>query len=64
MLNKPQLNRRYVVRPGDTLWALAEHNYGSHNLVTTTPFLAAANLIGDPNRIDVGQVIFFPALSL
>ncbi|MCX5043574.1 LysM peptidoglycan-binding domain-containing protein [Aldersonia sp. NBC_00410] len=64
VLNKPQLNRRYVVRPGDTLWALAEHNYGSHNLVTTTPFLAAANLIGDPNRIDVGQVIFFPALSL
>jgi nucleoid-associated protein YgaU len=63
VLNKPRLNRRHVVASGDTLWALAEHNYGSHNLVVTTPFLAAANLIHDPNRIDVGQVVFFPALS-
>jgi len=63
VLNKPRLNRRHVVAPGDTVWALAKDNYGANQLTVTVPFLAAANLIPDPNLINVGQVIFFPDLS-
>lgn len=63
VLNKPRLNRRYVVRPGDTLSALAADNYGPNQLGMMWTYLAAANQIPDPNRIDVGQVIFFPELT-
>ncbi len=46
--------RRYVVQPGDTLWALARR-FG-----VSLEALAEANAISDPNRLVVGQVLVVP----
>jgi nucleoid-associated protein YgaU len=62
----PRLNRRYTVVAGDTLWRLAQDNYGDGGdarTQTLVAMIAAANHIGDPNRINVGQVIYFPSLD-
>jgi murein DD-endopeptidase MepM/ murein hydrolase activator NlpD len=45
---------RHVVQVGDTLSALAEQ-YGS-----TVPAIVAANVLTDPDRIEVGQVLVAP----
>ncbi len=47
----------YVVRPGDTLGAIAARNG------TTVAALAALNGLGDPNRLAVGRRLSIPAGS-
>jgi len=51
--------REHVVRPGDTLWAIAEANYGSGH---EYPRIARANpsVITDPDLIFPGQVLKIP----
>ena len=51
--------REHLVRPGDTLWAIAEANYGNGsdfpNIVRANP-----NQITDPDLIFPGQVLKVP----
>lgn len=51
--------REHVVQSGDTLWAIAEANYGNGNefsrIVRANP-----NQISDPNLIFPGQVLKIP----
>jgi Immunoglobulin-like domain of bacterial spore germination/LysM domain len=51
--------REHVVQPGDTLWAIAQANYGNGNQF---PLIVRANptQITDPDLIVVGQVLKIP----
>lgn len=51
----------YVVRRGDTLWAIAERTYGDPLL---WPQIAAANSIPDGNLILIGMKLRLPPLAL
>jgi nucleoid-associated protein YgaU len=65
VLIQPRLNRRRTVVPGDTLWKLANDNYGDYGAdrtLTLVKLIAAANLIDDPDHITVGQIVYFPSL--
>ncbi|WP_229745919.1 LysM peptidoglycan-binding domain-containing protein [Rhodococcoides trifolii] len=59
VLIRPGLNRRYTVEPGDTLTHLAQYYMGDAGAAN---LLAAANHIADPNRIEVGRIVFFPEM--
>jgi hypothetical protein len=50
---------RHVVRPGETLWAIAAQQYG---YPTVYPDIAGANRIGDPDLIFPGQELVLPAV--
>lgn len=52
-----QVGATYLVRPGDTLWELAERFYGDGDL---SRWLAEANGIPDPGRIVPGQRVALP----
>lgn len=60
VLIRPGLNRRHTVVAGDTLRRLAQFHYGNADAF---PIIAAANHLTDPNKISVGQVLFFPDLT-
>lgn len=67
VLVRPLLNRRHRVVAGDTLWDLANQNYGDGGVdrtLTLVKMVAAANLLPDPDEIAVGQLIFFPSFEL
>jgi nucleoid-associated protein YgaU len=67
VLARPWLNRRQRVVAGDTLWELANQNYGDGGVdrtLTLVKMVAAANLLPDPDEITVGQMIFFPSFEL
>lgn len=51
--------REHLVRRGDTLWAIAQSNYGSGS---EYPLIVRANphLITDPDRIFPGQLLRIP----
>lgn len=49
--------RRYTVRAGDTLWAIAERHYGDGNLWGR---IADANGVRDPRRLAIGAVLTIP----
>ena len=52
---------------GDTLWKLAEDNYGdggADRTVTLVGVVAAANFIDDPDHITPGQVVYFASFEL
>lgn len=63
VLIQPRLNRRHQVTAGDTLWQLTTDHYGDHDVDARVALVAAANRIEDPDHIEDGQVIFFPALG-
>jgi nucleoid-associated protein YgaU len=66
VLMRPRLNRRYSVKHGDTLWNLAQDNYGDggdERTRTMVALIAAANLIDNPDYITVGQQIHFPSFE-
>ncbi|WP_052487519.1 LysM peptidoglycan-binding domain-containing protein [Gordoniibacillus kamchatkensis] len=46
----------YAVQPGDTLWSIAAR-FG-----VSVHALMAANLLPDPNRLQVGQKLYIPAV--
>ena len=52
---------RHVVRPGESLWAIAGSVYGDPTL---WPAIAQANHLPDPDFIEVGQRLVVPRLSL
>ncbi len=52
--NEGSIGKTYTVRPGDTLWKIAQ----SFNI--TLKALIAANNIANPNVIVIGQTIFIP----
>src|SRR5262249_52958756 len=67
VLMQPRLNRRHTVVAGDTLWQLAEDNYGdggADRTSTLVQMMAAANFVNDPDVINVGQAIYFPSFEL
>ena len=67
VLIQPRLNRRHTVVAGDTLWKLAEDNYGDggeDRTLTLVKMVAAANFIDAPDFITVGQLIYFPSFEL
>jgi GH25 family lysozyme M1 (1,4-beta-N-acetylmuramidase) len=47
----------YIVKKGDTLWAIAQKYYGNGNKYTD---IAKANNISNPNVISVGQKLLIP----
>jgi nucleoid-associated protein YgaU len=49
---------RYTVKPGDTLWAIAQNTYGDG---ARWSVIADANGIRDPRRLTVGQTLTLPA---
>lgn len=49
--------KTYVIKQGDTLWALAQKNYGSG---TRWREIANANGITDPTKLQIGQQIIIP----
>ena len=63
----PRLNRRHSVVDGDTLWQLASDDYGDpedhERTKTMVEMVAAANHINDPDKLEVGQVLFFPSFD-
>lgn len=67
ILQQPRLNYRHEVVAGDTLWALAEFAYGEGGDDRTRQLvgvLAGANLIADPDVINVGHPLYFPSFDL
>jgi nucleoid-associated protein YgaU len=54
-----QSQRRYVVRPGDTLSRISKEFYGDPNQYMRI-FEANRNILKDPNRISAGQELVIP----
>jgi len=51
--------RHYTVKPGDTLWAIAQSYYGDGAKYPVI-FEANRDLLKDPNKIYPGQVLTIP----
>jgi nucleoid-associated protein YgaU len=49
----------HEVKPGDTLWKIAEQYYGDGSLYTKI-FEANKDVLDDPNKIKVGQKLRIP----
>lgn len=65
LLTRPRMNRRRSVVVGDTLWRLATDEYGDYGAdrtLTAVKLTAAANLITDPDHVEVGRVVHFPSM--
>ena len=51
---------KYTVQSGDTLWKIAELHYGKGNRYNEI-FQANTDVLSDPDKIRVGQVLTIPA---
>jgi LysM repeat protein len=58
-----QAARTYTVRPGDTLWQIAQRFYG-HPRAWHRLYQANSSTVSDPNLIRIGQVLSLPATPL
>ncbi|MFI2281217.1 LysM peptidoglycan-binding domain-containing protein [Nocardia beijingensis] len=58
----PDVNRKHTVAAGESLVHLAGHFYGSQNSHLFS-LIVAANGIGDPDQLRVGQVLIIPGIS-
>lgn len=55
--DSPMADRKYSVKPGETLWSIAERSYGSgYNWVD----IARANKLSNPNSIKTGDNLVLP----
>ena len=62
--DKPPQSKFYTVRSGDTLWKIAEAEYGpGHGGRYHRIFEANVALLSDPDKIHPGQVLRIPPLS-
>lgn len=52
----------YVVKPGDTLWAIASHQYG--NPIANWNYILKANHITDPRDLQIGQKLILPPVPV
>lgn len=50
-------NKRYTVRQGDTLWSIAQRQYGTGLMWQN---IAANNAITDPRSLTAGQILVLP----
>ena len=55
-----QAARTYTVRPGDTLWQIAQRFYG-HARAWHWLYRVNSSTVSDPNLIKIGQVLSLPA---
>lgn len=51
-------SKKYTIKQGDTLWDLADKNYGDGSRWKE---IAKANKITDPRKLMIGQNIVIPA---
>ncbi len=58
----PDVLGRLVVKPGDTMVGMVQAVYGTHHNRYLRAVIEANTQIPDPNQIDIGQTISFPAL--
>ena len=58
-LNSPDTTKYHTVRQGDSLWSLAEEEYGDAGQWRV---IAAANGISNPRRLKSGETLVVPAL--
>jgi general secretion pathway protein A len=59
----PLVLGRLIVRPGDTLGLLVQQVYGDFRASLLSTVIAANPHISNPNEIDVGHIIQFPAVD-
>jgi LysM repeat protein len=58
-IQEARVSRKYQIKAGDTLTAVAQKYYGD---ATLFGLIAAANKLADPNKITPGQVLSIPDL--
>jgi len=58
-LNSPDVDKTYVVRPGDTLDMIAAELYEDRRQWRA---IAEANRIDNPRRLTAGQILHIPKL--
>ena len=59
----PQLLGEVVIKPGDTLMGLVQTVYGAGRNSLLRAVIEANPHIPNPNTIDIGHVVFFPAIA-
>ena len=62
VIKPPEILGRLVVKPGDTMVDLVQAVYGTHRNRHLRAVMEANAHIPNPNAIDIGQTISFPAL--
>jgi len=60
--NPPDVLGQLVVKPGDTMVGMVQTVYGTHHNRYLRAVIEANAQIPNPNNIDIGQTISFPAL--
>ena len=59
----PEILGHLIVKPGDTLGAMAKRVYGIFNKYILAAVIDANKHIQNPNNIDIGNIVLFPAMD-